>query len=98
MEIPCLLRAVQQAASQLHMAQDVYEYGPTQNHKFTENIMRFVCVCVCVCDCMSQWIYYVAQDNASSSSVPQGLQKVKHPYLVFCGLFFVWFFLYYDYS
>ena len=43
------LRGVQPVAREPHVAQDGYKCGPTQNHKFTENIMRHFCGCVLQC-------------------------------------------------
>ena len=41
-EVYCI-QHVQPAACGARAAQDGYECGPTQNRKFTENMMRFFC-------------------------------------------------------
>ena len=66
-------RGVQPAANRPHAAQDGCECGPTQNHTFAQNIMRSFC------DYVSQSISCVAQNNSSSSSVEQRLQKIRYP-------------------
>ena len=40
-------RGVQPVVHRPHTAQDGCEYGPTQNHKFTSNIMRFFVIIFC---------------------------------------------------
>ena len=41
-------RGVQPVAHGLHAVQDGCECGPTQNRKFTKNIMRFFCMITCL--------------------------------------------------
>ena len=59
-------RGVQPMTYRLHVAQDIYEYGPTQNCKLTPNILRFVLFSL-----VFVYLY-------SFSTVAQRWQKVGH--------------------
>ena len=70
-----VFRGVQPVASVLHAARDGYECGPTQNHKFTENIMIFVCNYIL--QCINVW---PKTTLPTAFSVAQRWQNVGHPW------------------
>ena len=65
-------RSVQSAANRLHAAQNGYEFGPVQNHKFIYIMRFFVITC---CNAFHVW----PKTTLSSSSVAQRHQKIGHP-------------------